>query len=354
VLDPDGRDPLTGSLNDSDRFALKQMLEEWEEPTVDRPEDQSIPISAVLNFRKAQVFIQKTYPFSRAFGEASTREQCIESAQDVYLRLLQRTPDSGIVHFETLALTTLDEKGSIDHEKARELVKLFRPDRQGNLTLVDFVKSVDSVYKSYRLLSASIANSSRIDRAFENIFNVVFYMVVATVVLAALGFDPVAIFLSLSSIILAFAFMIGRASANYFEGLMFILVRRPYSIGDRIHISNPETDTDMNGSRGWVVENVTLYETTAIWTPTKERCRYVYSMHVQLGGAVVRVHLHYLYCFASLSNGSLANSRIINAARSPQAQFFIYLKFPIDTPYEKILIFKSAVEEYLKARPRGS
>jgi small-conductance mechanosensitive channel len=107
---------------------------------------------------------------------------------------------------------------------------------------------------------------------------------------------------------------------------MFILVRRPYGIGDRIHVSNIESETDINGSLGWVVENITLYETTAVWTPTRERC--------------------------SLSNGSLASSRIINGARSPQAQFLIPFKFPINTPYEKILLFKIAVEEYLKARPR--
>jgi hypothetical protein len=75
-----------------------------------------------------------------------------------------------------------------------------------------------------------------------------------------------------------------------------------------------------------VVERVTLFETIATWTPTRERC--------------------------SLSNGSLANSRIINAARSPQAQFIVFLKFPIETPYEKTLIFKRAIEEYMKARPR--
>lgn len=103
--------------------------------------------------------------------------------------------------------------------------------------------------------------------------------------------------------------------------------QRPYNIGDRIHVSHVERDPDVKGSRGWVVENVTLFETTAFWTPTKEHC--------------------------SLSNGSLANSRIINAARSPQGVFHILLKFPIDTPYDKIQIFKTAVEEYLKARPRG-
>ena len=66
-------------------------------------------------------------------------------------------------------------------------MKLFRPDREGNLTMVDFVRSIDSVYRTYRLLIASIDNSGQIDRAFENIINTIFYSVVITVVLSQLG-----------------------------------------------------------------------------------------------------------------------------------------------------------------------
>jgi hypothetical protein len=90
-------------------------------------------------------------------------------------------------------------------------VKLFRPDRQGYLTVLDFVKRVDSVYKEFRLLSASIENSSRIDKSFETLFNIPFYALVTTMILIQLDFDPLALFLSLSSVILAFAFMIGSA-----------------------------------------------------------------------------------------------------------------------------------------------
>lgn len=239
---------------------------------------------------------------------------------------MKATPESEDLPFDTIALLALSEDGELDQDKAKELVRLLRPDRRGRLSMLDFVKSVDAVYKEFRLLEASIENSSQIDRSFEQIFNVVFYAVVTTVVLSQLGFDPLALFLSLSSVILAFAFMIGNASAKYFEGLLFILARRPYSIGDRIHVSNVERDTDMQGSPGWVVEHVTLFETIAVWGPTQERC--------------------------SMSNGSLASSRIINGARSPRAQFWIFLKFPIETEYDRILILKSAVEEYLKARPR--
>ena len=82
--------------------------------------------------------------------------------------------------------------------------------------------------------------------------------------------DPLSLFLSLSSIIFAFAFMIGSASSKYFEGLLFILVRRPYGIGDIIHISNVEQETSVDGSQGWIVQNVSLFETTATWVPTLE------------------------------------------------------------------------------------
>jgi hypothetical protein len=98
-------------------------------------------------------------------------------------------------------------------------MQLFRPDRDGRLSLVDFVKSIDAVYKRYRLLLASIANTTTIDRAFERIFNFVYYVVVLIIVTSVWGFDPLALFLSLSSVLVGLAFMIGRTASTYFEGV---------------------------------------------------------------------------------------------------------------------------------------
>jgi hypothetical protein len=55
---------------------------------------------------------------------------------------------------------------------------------------------------------------------------------------------------------------------------------------------------------------------------------------------------------ATISNGSLAKSRIINGGRSPKAVLYFLLKFGLDVPYERIEVFKSAVEKFVKARPR--
>jgi hypothetical protein len=111
-----------------------------------------------------------------------------------------------------------------------------------------------------------------------------------------------------------------------FQGLLFILVQRPYGIGDRIHVAAAQTDSSASGSQGWIVENVTLFQTTVRLGATNER--------------------------ATISNGALAGSRIINASRSPKALLYVTLKFGVDVPYEKIQIFRSVVERFVKARPR--
>ena len=68
-----------------------------------------------------------------------------------------------------------------------DLVKLFRPDRDGNLSMLDFLTSIDSVYKEFRMLNASIQNSGALDQSFEHMFNIVFYSVLVTIILSVLG-----------------------------------------------------------------------------------------------------------------------------------------------------------------------
>jgi small-conductance mechanosensitive channel len=127
-------------------------------------------------------------------------------------------------------------------------------------------------------------------------------------------------------VVLAFAFMISSASSKYFDGLLFILVRRPFQIGDAIHISNVESDTSTTGSAWWTVEDVNLFETKAVYLFTMERC--------------------------SLSNGSLANSRIINSSQSSEPYLWFALRFPVDVKLDQLNTFTAAVEQFVKNRPR--
>ena len=81
-----------------------------------------------------------------------------------------------------------------------------------------------------------------------------------------------------------------------------------------------------DGSATWFVQSVGLFTTTVRYAATNE--------------------------VATLANGSLAATRVINAKRSPQAVCYVYMKFGVDVPYSKVMIFKRTVEAFVKERPR--
>lgn len=145
---------------------------------------------------------------------------------------------------------------------------------------------MDSVYRELRTLSAGISNATAIDRVFEMILNICFYTVLCFICFGILGIGVLTFAVTFSSTILALSFIIGSACSSIFEGLMMILVRRPYGtsksywletddvssinrisflhkycvlvtdIGDRIALSNVDDDTDPTGSLGWIVEGM--------------------------------------------------------------------------------------------------
>lgn len=133
-------------------------------------------------------------------------------------------------------------------------------------------------------------------------------------------------------------------------------MRRPYDIGDKVSIlicvftllahhsasnqnelidispslqialSDPQSDTSASGSSTWFVEKVSLFTTTVRFATTNE--------------------------VATYSNGSLARLRIINAKRSPKAVLYVYCKFASDVPYKMIKVYQTAIEQFVKSRPR--
>ena len=123
----------------------------------------------ILQFKQTLVFMDLCFPFSKAFGLADSREHCLESAEEIFKCFVPATsqsPDS--LQFEALSsIAENPETGDMDEKMLKDLVKIFRPEQDGTLKLIDFVRSIDRVYKNLRLLRASIRSSSHIDQAFE-------------------------------------------------------------------------------------------------------------------------------------------------------------------------------------------
>jgi hypothetical protein len=121
---------------------------------------------------------------------------------------LLNSPDSDVLQFDTIAQMAVSPNGALDETLAKDLIRFFRPDREGLLTLLDFAKSIDTCYKELRMLRASVAASSKMDYALGLIVNVIFYIIIATIVMSSLRLNPMVVFASVSSFFLGFAFMV--------------------------------------------------------------------------------------------------------------------------------------------------
>jgi hypothetical protein len=282
-------------------------------------------IEKILQFRESLKYLDGRHPLSVPFGLADSRSSCCKSAQQVYDRLLLKTPGATVLHFDTLGLLAVGHDGKLQKDKARALIRLFRPHRNGDLTKLDFVRSCDKIYRRARMFRATTLASAQLDDAFEQLINIAFYVITGFVVLVVVGFDTTKIF-SFSAGIFSLSFMFGGSASRYLEGVLLVLARQPFDVGDRIAISDPQNDTSTDGSLTWFVENISLFQTTVRLGATNE--------------------------VATYSNSSLAHSRIINAARSPKATTYVHLKFGIDVPYSKVMLFKDVIEKFVKDRPR--
>jgi len=314
-------------LGSSAKLEIMALLEEWEEPDIRTNAASKASIKDILQFRQAVSLMDDAFPFTPAFGPAKNRAMCVDSSEKLFDRLLgDPNNTSSRLPFQRISEIAYDVDHKLIRDKAKALIKLFRPDRKGFLTKLDFVNSIDDVYKDLRLFRASLANSSSIDNSLALIINIVFFVVAIIVVLLIMGFKTWEPILSFSAFFFSFSFMFGPASSKYFEGILLIFIRRPYDIGDKIALSDPEQDTSASGSSTWFVEKVTLFTTTVRFATTNE--------------------------VATYSNGSLARLRIINAKRSPKAIVYVYMKFGSGVSYQMIKVYQTAIENFVKSRPR--
>ena len=115
--------------------------------------------------------VDNRFLFGIAFGPTTNRVSCIQSGQRVYEQLFDLQGSGNVLHFDSIADIAVGKDGTLDRPKLKALVRIFRPARDGDLSMIDFLKSIDSVYKEFRVLQASIENAGTFGRAFELMVN---------------------------------------------------------------------------------------------------------------------------------------------------------------------------------------
>ncbi|KAK1736997.1 mechanosensitive ion channel family protein [Skeletonema marinoi] len=293
---------------------IKSLLYRWEEPVNKQDKEIEDPtIHEILQFRKALSFLEDSHPFGLSFGPAFSRDSCIKSSKALYKRLLALTPDQ-----QSFTLTLLVCLHTM------QMTRLTRGRQKSCICSI-----CDSAYKKLRYLRAGTGNSTLIDEVLENFFNGAFSFCLALAVMTILKMNPWTLLVSLSTILVSFAFAFGPSLAQFIEGCIMIAVRRPFDLGDRIAIadaSDKPQDCDPGYGATWLVEDCNLFTTTLRLAKSNE--------------------------IATVKNGNIADKKIINHNRSDRAVVNIVLSLKSTVTHEEATIVKSAIEQYISDNPR--
>lgn len=130
-------------LSHAEKTRLNELLGFWEEPEKEFGIEDSISINAISQFRQSLQFVEDRFMFGIPFGDVSSRENMVINAQKLFQRL-NRLDDKEVnsveISFDVLALAAVDDYGDLDEVMLKDLIRLLRPDRNGKLKLLEFVK----------------------------------------------------------------------------------------------------------------------------------------------------------------------------------------------------------------------
>ncbi len=157
------------------------------------------------------------HPFGVAFGPASTRDELIQSAQNLYQRLLKLAPGFYGLPYSVLAVLSDNDDGTVDKNLKKSIETLFRADADGEIPILSFIQSCDVVYRKLRYFRASVGNASVIDKVLEGMINGVYNFGLTIVMLSLLNFNPWPLLVSVSTLLVSFAFAIGPTAAKAIE-----------------------------------------------------------------------------------------------------------------------------------------
>jgi len=169
---------------------IMARLERWKEPNKEKDHRNDATIEDILKFECAIQIMGQQRPFGKAFGDASTRDECVLSAQSIYRSLLKLTPHETDIPYDTLMLITQNCEQDELENKVDALRSLFRPNRGNILTELAFVSSCDAVYRRLRYFYASVANAVVLDSLIMRFVDVSLSFFASLAVLITLRFNP--------------------------------------------------------------------------------------------------------------------------------------------------------------------
>ncbi|KAL6757038.1 hypothetical protein V8C86DRAFT_3026394 [Haematococcus lacustris] len=126
-----------------------------------------------------------------------------------------------------------------DTEQAHEAMRLLAvPGNPTRITCGLFEEAVIAIYKERKKLSLTLQDTHSVVGKLELICGVVLHVVAAGVYLAIFKVSIQQLWVTLSSVVLAFVFVFGNSLRAIYESVIFLFVVHPFDVGDVLQLAN--------------------------------------------------------------------------------------------------------------------
>jgi len=183
-----------------------------------------------------------------------------------------------------------------------------------------FISAVERCYKEQRLLTASVASFDRINLLLHRTCICVWAFMLGFVFIIVWGVDVNLVVIPYISVIGSVIVLMGRAPGDIISGALYILLFRPYDIGDRVTISHPGEKADL-------------------WSLVVKQIDVVRTHFLTSHGELLLIENHLL-----------RNMSMVNLSRSGPTTMMIRVQTPVVTPKERMTELVDCINQYVSEK----
>ncbi|KAK4167287.1 Mechanosensitive ion channel-domain-containing protein [Cladorrhinum sp. PSN259] len=217
---------------------------------------------------------------------------------------------------ESLSMDDIIEvMGPAHREEAEECFNAIDADQNGDISLEEMIRKVVEIGKERKAIANSMKDISQALTVFDKVLLFVVTIIVIIIFLAVFQSSFIATLTTAGTTLLSLSFVFAVTTQEFLGSCIFLFVKHPYDVGDRVDITGPEKEQ-------LVVEKISL----------------LYTVFTRIDKMQV----------VQVPNIVLNNLWIENVTRSKAMKETIDVNCSFDTSFEDIELLRQEMENFVR------
>ncbi|KAK4142808.1 Mechanosensitive ion channel-domain-containing protein [Dichotomopilus funicola] len=218
---------------------------------------------------------------------------------------------------EALSMDDIIEvMGPAHREEAEECFNAIDADQNGDISLDEMIRKVVETGKERKAIAHSMKDISQALAVFDKVLLFVVLIIVIIIFLAVFQSSFIATLTTAGTTLLSLSFVFAVTTQEFLGSCIFLFVKHPYDVGDRVDIVGPEKEQ-------LIVEKISL----------------LYTVFTRIDKMQV----------VQVPNIVLNNAWVENVTRSKAMKEVIDVNVSFDTSFEDIELLRLELEQFVRA-----